>query len=274
MSTKKYGVIVGEKDAERLKIQHETFAPGTLAFIKKLGIKLGDKVCVVGSGAGDESLLFSSLVGAQGKVLGIDNSPDQIRVANSRIKQEKILNVEFKEFDVNNILLLEGEFDFIYCRMVLTHLPNVEDVLNKMFAKVKEGGILACEEPVISSGQSFPPSEALNEHIRLLSQLIKKRGGDPELGDKLYNLLAKLTHPVEISLSQPAVTDSYLKRAVYLSAISCGPGYIAEGLINSKKLEIIAEGIQSQVVEPKSTVLYQCRMTQVSVKKIRKDSLI
>jgi hypothetical protein len=151
--------------------------------------------------------------------------------------------------------------------MVLTHLPNVDNVLKKMFSKVKVEGVLACEEPEISTCETFPPSDAFNEHIDLLCQLIKKKGGDPDVGNKLYPLFCKLGYSVEISVSQPIVKDSYLKNAAYLSAKSCGPGYIAEGLITSDKLEIIAEGIKAQVVEPDFVILHQCKMTQISVKK-------
>lgn len=268
MDVKEYSVTVGEKDVERLKLQHETFAQGTENFIKNLGIKEGDKVLVIGSGGGDESLLFSRLVGARGKILGIDISAEQVRVASARAKEEKISNVEFQTLNVSVLDSLGESFDFVYCRMVLTHLAGVENVLKKMFSKVKEGGILACEEPEVSSCKTFPPSHAFEEHINLLCQLIKRKGGDPDIGPKLYQIFRSLNpDSVGISFSQPAVTDARLKKAAFLSVYSCGPGYIAEGLTTAEDVTRIAEGIRTQVVECKDVFMMQCRMAQLWVKK-------
>lgn len=268
MAIKEYVVSVGEKDAERLKIQHETFAPGTEAFLRSRGMKTGDRVLVIGSGGGDESFMFSTLVGSTGKVLGIDISDQQVSIANTRAKEKKILNTEFKTLDANALNSLEGEFDFVYCRMLLIHLSNPQNVLEKMYSKVKDGGILACEEPEVSMCHTIPSSAAFNEHISLLCRLISKNGGDPDIGPKLYNMFRTISsNLVGISFSQPIVTDVKLKKAVPLSVQSCAPGYITNGLTTEKNVKKLIEEINAQVVEQENVLLIQCRMSQVWLRK-------
>lgn len=50
-SDTKYVASVGEEDKKRLSLQHEIFAPGTEHFLKKIGLKSGMEVLVVGCGA-------------------------------------------------------------------------------------------------------------------------------------------------------------------------------------------------------------------------------
>lgn len=268
MKKNKYAIQVGESDKERIILQHKIFGPGTEVFLEKLKVKPGQNVLVIGCGAGDELFLFSKLVGPQGKVVGIDQSLEQIEVASQRTKEKNLSNIEFKNIAIEQLNELNENFDVVYGRMVLVHVPEVENAIDLMFSKVKKGGYLACEEPEISTCQIFPHSPAVAEHITLLGKLIQSNGGDPELGTKLFSYFKKLSlNPVDISFFQPAVIEPALKKSALLSVQSCAAGYLAAGLCTPENIQKLLADVKTQLVENPESLLVQCRMTQVLIQK-------
>jgi ubiquinone/menaquinone biosynthesis C-methylase UbiE len=264
MNKTQYVVAVGQKDKLRLAIQHQTFAQGTEAFLNRLGIIPSMNVLVVGCGAGDETALIANKVGLSGQVTGIDISPEQINVARKKLSLEKFSNVKLQVLAAEELGNLNEQFDIVYCRMVLVHIKNPENILERMLSKVKVGGKLACEEPDISTCFTIPHSPAFKKHIHLLCSFMKSNGCDPDLGSKLYALFEAIEcSNIQVDFSQPAVIDTYKKNAALLSAENCAPQYVSSGLITQEESETMVRDIEIEVVRPNDVLMGQCRMTQI-----------
>jgi SAM-dependent methyltransferase len=218
----------------------------------------------VGCGGGDETVMIAKKVGVTGRVTAIDISAEQIGIARENIKNEKLTNVDFKVLAAEDLNELKEKFDLAYCRMVLVHVKNPKIVLQYMKNCVVNNGLVACEEPDISSCFSVPKSEAFEKHIHLLCEFIKKNDCDPDLGSKMYKIFHDIGFSqIDICFFQPAITDKRLRLAAPLSAKSCKPQYVALGLITESKADNLIHQITKEVVDPEHVLLGQCRMTQI-----------
>jgi ubiquinone/menaquinone biosynthesis C-methylase UbiE len=265
MPQSNYVVAVGQDDKNRLAIQHLSFASGTENFLNGIGIKPAMKILIVGCGAGDETVLIANKVGTSGHVTAVDSSPEQIEVAKERMATEKLTNITLTVLNAEDLDSIPEQFDIVYCRMVLVHVVDPKKVLEKMLARVKVNGKLACEEPDISTCFTIPNSKAFDKHINLLSKFLRKKGCDPDLGTKTYGIFKEIgCSNVKITLSQPAVTDEEQKNAALLSIINCGPQYISAGLATEEEVEHLILAIESEVVKVDNVIMGQCRMAQVS----------
>ena len=89
-----------DREHERLIRQAARLLPITEGFFREAGIASGQRILDVGSGVGDVAILLARLVGAGGKVVGIDRDPKSIRRATARVTEANLKNVEFVESDI------------------------------------------------------------------------------------------------------------------------------------------------------------------------------
>lgn len=75
------------------------------------GLKPGETVLDLGSGAGFDCFLASSKVGADGKVIGVDMTAEMIQRAQTIAGQQAIKNVEFRLGEVENLPVADESVD-------------------------------------------------------------------------------------------------------------------------------------------------------------------
>jgi arsenite methyltransferase len=81
--------------AERYdRVSDSQFERGVL-LVEKMGIRAGDAVLDIGCGTGRLALYLSSVVGPQGRVVGIDPSPYRINVATAKLNGPVASNLQF-----------------------------------------------------------------------------------------------------------------------------------------------------------------------------------
>src|SRR5689334_9578993 len=91
-----YVLATGEAAAYRLGLLHRLYGPGTRRVLSKAGLQRGMRVADVGCGVGMVTGLLASLVGDEGRVVGIDVSGEQIAQARQRLHGE-VANASFVE---------------------------------------------------------------------------------------------------------------------------------------------------------------------------------
>ena len=98
----------------------------------------GETVLDLGCGAGLDSILAARHVGPTGTVIGVDFSPEMIRLA-----REKPLvgEVTFIEADAEHPPLRPGAYDVVLCRHVLWAMPDPAETLKRWIGLLApEGG--------------------------------------------------------------------------------------------------------------------------------------
>jgi 2-polyprenyl-3-methyl-5-hydroxy-6-metoxy-1,4-benzoquinol methylase len=119
----------------------ESFA-GTGNVFKLGEIKPGETVLDVGCGAGLDSLIAARMVGDEGKVIGVDMTPEMIAKARQNATEAEASNVEFIE-DYSEQLPVPTEWaDVIISNGVINLSPDKDTVFGELFRVLKPGGRL------------------------------------------------------------------------------------------------------------------------------------
>jgi ubiquinone/menaquinone biosynthesis C-methylase UbiE len=114
----KYSLSVGESDLKRMTMLGEIYMPYCIDFLFENGLKPGLTVADVGCGPGNVSLWLAEQVGKTGKIIGIDNSDEQLTILNKIISEKQIDHVSTYQCDIYEVDQLDEKFDIIFCRFL------------------------------------------------------------------------------------------------------------------------------------------------------------
>jgi ubiquinone/menaquinone biosynthesis C-methylase UbiE len=154
-----YGLSRTPAETRRLQAQAQFMNPCTQRLLEQAGITTGMRVLDVGSGAGDSALLLANMVGPSGTVVGVDIDPTVLDTARTRVEAAGLTNVSFLVGDLASIHL-EMEFDAIFGRLILIHLPDPTSILQRLAQRLRPGGIVALQEIDIAHYETAPiPSQ-------------------------------------------------------------------------------------------------------------------
>ncbi len=91
----------------------------------------------LGTGTGFVAIALSKLAG---RVIGIDTSPDMLRVAKSNVEKTGIRNVDFIAAAGELLPVESGAIDVVYGNMVLHHIPDPAAAFAEISRVLKQGG--------------------------------------------------------------------------------------------------------------------------------------
>jgi len=118
------------------------------------GIKKGDTVVDLGSGAGNDCFIARAETGETGKVIGIDFAPQMLEKARNNAKKRGYTNIEFFEGDIENMPLPDQTADVVVSNCVLNLLPQKDKIFKEIYRVLKVGGHF-CISDVVLNGH-FP----------------------------------------------------------------------------------------------------------------------
>ncbi len=130
----------------------------------------GKTVVDLGSGSGRDSFILSKLVGEQGRVIGVDMTDEQLRLANSHLEyhQDKFgfknQNVSFVKGFMENLDLPNNSIDVVVSNCVINLSPDKKRVFSEILRILKPGGELFFSD-VFSSRRI--PGELFSDPILL-----------------------------------------------------------------------------------------------------------
>lgn len=236
-----YVIRGGVEGRERLRILSRVMWPSTLNLLQRAGIRPGMTCLDVGCGGGDVSRELARLVGPTGTVVGIDIDDVKIGIAREEAAALAIPNLEFR---VCNLGETEphAEFDFVYARFVLTHLPDPNVMVAKIRQALRPGGIFVVADIDFRGYFSYPESAALARYVALYTEAVKRRGGDPNIGPRLPALLAAAGFEnIQMSVAQPAGLDGEVKLLSPLTMENIADAVMAEGLASRAEIDQIVD---------------------------------
>lgn len=241
-----YILATGGRDAERLRLLHEVYGPGTEAVLRRAGLRDGMRVVEVGCGSGNIACWAAEQVGPGGSVVAIDVSPEQVEQARRQAESRNLRNIEFRVADAYSPGLPDGSFDLAYCRLVLMHLTCPADALAAMRGLVRPGGVVACEEMDLGRWLCDPPADAMTRFFALNTALGERRGEDFSLGASLHRLFrdAGFARP-EVGANFALAVRGERKRLLGMTFAEFAPELVREGLATQDEVDRVTAGLMT-----------------------------
>ena len=113
------------------------------------GMKPGDTVLDLGSGAGNDAFVARNIVGAQGRVIGVDMTDAMLERANANLLKTGFKNVEFRFGYVENLPVASRTVDVVISNCVLNLVPNKLQAFAEIFRVLKSGAHFSISDIVL-----------------------------------------------------------------------------------------------------------------------------
>src|SRR5512147_2164420 len=116
------------------------------------GIKGGDVVLDLGSGAGLDAFVARRIVGKRGRVIGVDMTPEMITLARQNAAKLGYDNVEFRLGEIEHLPVETGTVDFVVSNCVLNLVPNKARAFAEILRVLRPGAHF-CVSDIVATGE-------------------------------------------------------------------------------------------------------------------------
>lgn len=204
LSMGEYVLGTDERELARLEFQQSVWGGVTERFLDRLAIPPGARCLDVGCGPGFVVESLRARAGDSGEVTALDESPRWMASLSRRAAERGWKNVKLVEGTVESAPLEEGAYDVVFLRWVLSFLERPGDVVRRLAAALRPGGVLAIQDYNHEGVSLFPESDGFRAVVAATRRLYATRHGDPWVAARLPRLFA------EAGLEPPELTPNVL----------------------------------------------------------------
>ncbi len=224
---------------KRDELLAKTLATSTQQFLQNFRFENGMLGLDLGCGMGDITLQLRSLVGQEGKMIGLDADATNVNIAKEKAASNNQSHVRF--FQKNLSGWEENErYNFVYSRLLFNQLAQPMKVLQLIFQSLKKGGWVMIEDINLSNCHCYPNSYAFERYVELVTELNKRLGINASTGSQFGAMLrnANFEH-IQVQATQPTFLQNGSKRILSLSLENAFDPLLTEQLATVSELQAL-----------------------------------
>ena len=169
-------------------------------------LKQGETVLDLGSGPGLDCFLAAQKVGATGRVIGVDMTPEMIKKAKANARKGDYQNVEFRLGEIESLPVDDNSVDVIISNCVINLSPDKPKVFKESFRVLRPGGRLMVSDIVLVKELPAVIMNSVEAYIGCLSGAIRKDkylDAVKSAGFADVKIIDEASFPVELMANDP-----------------------------------------------------------------------
>ncbi len=123
----------------------------------------GANVLDIGSGAGVDAVIAARAVGTEGRVIGVDMTPEMLQLATGNARRMGLANLEFRHGLAERLPIEAGWADLVISNGVLNLVPDKHGAYRQIFRALAPGGRIQIADICVDK----PVSEEAKRNIDL-----------------------------------------------------------------------------------------------------------
>jgi SAM-dependent methyltransferase len=254
----------GRSDHDRLHVISEIHDDRTHELLVRAGFAPGHRFVEFGCGLG----YVARWAAAQGAhATGIDVNPEQVAVANDLAREARLKTAHFRVGNVYQPGLEANSIDISYSRWLMVHLNKPVEAMQAIYAALKPGGVMVCEEADASAVYAEPHCDAYAELREICLEGGRRRGVDYAHGRRVHTWAKKAGFEVvHVDAYHPHYMTGKHKGFWNWTLRNVALGLVNEGTLTETHLQnLIAR--MTETDDSPETVVAHCRMHQLIAKK-------
>ena len=166
----------------------------------------GETVLDLGSGPGLDCFLAANRVGDNGRVIGVDMTPEMLERARENARRGGYSNVEFRLGEIENLPVADASVDVIISNCVINLSPDKPRVFREAFRVLKPGGRLMVSDIVLEG--ELPPvvRESAAAYVGCIAGAMRKEdylNAIKEAGFAEVEVVEESVFPLDCMLNDP-----------------------------------------------------------------------
>jgi arsenite methyltransferase len=173
-------------------------------------LREGETVLDLGSGGGFDCFLAAKQVGDNGKVIGVDMTPEMLERARGNARKGDYANVEFRLGEIENLPVADNQADIVISNCVINLSPAKERVFQEAFRALKPGGRLMVSDIVLRKDLPEEIRNSISAYTACVAGAARKEmylDAIRAAGFQEVQVLQETVFPVEMATSDPAVME-------------------------------------------------------------------
>ena len=169
-------------------------------------LREGDTVLDLGSGAGFDCFLAANKVGNEGRVIGVDMTPEMIEKARENARKGNYGNVESRLGEIENLPAADSSVDVVISNCVINLVPDKRKAFMEAFRVLKPGGRLMISDMVLLKELPDFIKNSIEAYIGCISGAMMRDdyiGAIRAAGFEEVRIIDEVHFPVELMANDP-----------------------------------------------------------------------